>query len=669
MEAMEGLNEQDMKDMGLKLGSIKKILKGLELRAAQLQSGASPVAAGAPSFQPTSPAAGYPSFQSTPSPSSPSGPDFAEMSVSAQAGLSDRLAHDVTNEPLQARLPLDGLDTMVIVSLEEAAQRLQNELDHAHSYAMACIQLVNNRKATGEIPAAFNDDCAGAIAYFTAQWKGPSKSFYYKLNGHLRKEDRKALTPFMAMLKLIVVGFCSLDRFQGHVWRGVKEDLHKKYDKGTVVTWWALGSSTTSAAALEEETFLGKTGDRTLFSIHIRTGFSVKAFSWFKNEEEILLPPGLAFEVEDKLDLGNGLWMIMLREAADSPFCIVPTTSSQILVPTFEQIPQSRITSTYVAMTEEVLAKHPIVGKVLLAMKHNVFLPASPEFDMKWTARTAPTVDVAQVIDLIAEQVPVGASPMVHAYFALVLGKIAEGFERWNMMNLQMLQHFDSGLKTLKHEACLEILKLASFAARAIPQTSCPSVVMWKANERGFIVGFDMHCPKDAEVPFNQHLVNSLRLNDVKFEMPLTIPDVAKRLYNFEPWNGWRTGLSYPESLSETDGLRLLHTQLRLFCGVPALLEGDFDDGTAQFLAANTGLRLIVRNIADGIGDDALLTFVRAAMAQTHSRGILLLIRGMTRGSEVRSAVYACDQLMAATSAESELTVRCILCCQGDPKL
>ena len=59
---------------------------------------------------------------------------------------------------------------------------------------------------------------------------------------------------------------------------------------------------------------MGTTGKRTIFSIQTVSGKSIKEHSYFKHENEILLPPGRHFEVIDKMNSGGGLHIIHLRE-------------------------------------------------------------------------------------------------------------------------------------------------------------------------------------------------------------------------------------------------------------------------------------------------------------------------------------------------------------------
>jgi hypothetical protein len=98
------------------------------------------------------------------------------------------------------------------------------------------------------------------------------------------------------------------------VWRGVREDLSALYPKGKEFAWWAFSSCTASIGVLESPNYLGKSGIRTMFSIQTNSGRHICGHSYFENEDEILLPPGMYLKVVDVLNSGDGLYIIHLRE-------------------------------------------------------------------------------------------------------------------------------------------------------------------------------------------------------------------------------------------------------------------------------------------------------------------------------------------------------------------
>jgi hypothetical protein len=50
---------------------------------------------------------------------------------------------------------------------------------------------------------------------------------------------------------------------------------------------WAFTSATQRMEVLEDDTFLGTSGDRTLFMIQLNTAFDIKAFSFFPGQDEV----------------------------------------------------------------------------------------------------------------------------------------------------------------------------------------------------------------------------------------------------------------------------------------------------------------------------------------------------------------------------------------------
>jgi len=64
---------------------------------------------------------------------------------------------------------------------------------------------------------------------------------------------------------------------------------------------------------LTSDLFLGQTGKRTLFCIIASSGVSIKPYSAYTSEAEILLPPGRRLEVKGILPQGN-LQIVNLQE-------------------------------------------------------------------------------------------------------------------------------------------------------------------------------------------------------------------------------------------------------------------------------------------------------------------------------------------------------------------
>jgi hypothetical protein len=102
----------------------------------------------------------------------------------------------------------------------------------------------------------------------------------------------------------------------GTVWRGIPEDLSALYSKGKEFAWWGVSSCSSSISVLESSQYAGTSGTRTMFSIETNTGKLIRPHSYFKHEDEILLPPGIYFQVIDKFSSADGLNIIHLRQTS-----------------------------------------------------------------------------------------------------------------------------------------------------------------------------------------------------------------------------------------------------------------------------------------------------------------------------------------------------------------
>jgi hypothetical protein len=80
--------------------------------------------------------------------------------------------------------------------------------------------------------------------------------------------------------------------------------------KESTVTWWGFSSCTASVEGLSNERFLGVNGIRTLFSIDCHSAKSIKQYSFYPEEEEVLLPLARHLQVIGSLNQGNRLHII-----------------------------------------------------------------------------------------------------------------------------------------------------------------------------------------------------------------------------------------------------------------------------------------------------------------------------------------------------------------------
>ncbi|CAF3923814.1 unnamed protein product [Adineta steineri] len=217
---------------------------------------------------------------------------------------------DFTLQPSRMLPPILGYEKEPLVSLEEATDPLISIVPEVERM----VWTVKQRNFDGE--HGLTDDEAAAITLYTMEWEPTDNSLYVILNKTLQAANRKLLKPWFLYLRLIMTSLAKLpsDSNRLTVYRGVKLDLSAQYPKGNTVTWWGFSSCTTSIGVLSNEQYLGRSGTRTLFTIDCSSAKSLKDYSLFPKEEEILLPPARQFQVIDSLNSGNELHIIQLKE-------------------------------------------------------------------------------------------------------------------------------------------------------------------------------------------------------------------------------------------------------------------------------------------------------------------------------------------------------------------
>ena len=108
------------------------------------------------------------------------------------------------------------------------------------------------------------------------------------------------------------------------VWRGVTKDVSADFPPGTPLTWWAFPSCTTSLPVLENNMYLGSSGNRTLFSVESINGRIVRAHSHFVTEDEILLLPGTHMIVQSQFSPARDLHIIHLKQVIPDEVLLEP---------------------------------------------------------------------------------------------------------------------------------------------------------------------------------------------------------------------------------------------------------------------------------------------------------------------------------------------------------
>ena len=215
---------------------------------------------------------------------------------------------DLVSEPLNMLLPIQGYEKLPAVSLEEAIVPLIPIVEDIEQMVW-----IVKEKCIRPKDGLTSDELASIMLY-TMEWQPSDKSFYILLNSALRTAKRDKLRPWFSYLRLVVHALQKVPTTCHTVYRGVNGNLSNEYRRGATIVWWGFSSCTRSIETLNNEQFLGKTGERTFFNIECESGKSIQSYSFYNDEDEILLLPARQFEVVGCVDQGNGLKLVQLKE-------------------------------------------------------------------------------------------------------------------------------------------------------------------------------------------------------------------------------------------------------------------------------------------------------------------------------------------------------------------
>ena len=176
-----------------------------------------------------------------------------------------------------------------------------------------------------EPPNGLTIDESAAIRLYTVEWIGPNRSLYSMLNYTLKNASREQLRPYYRYMKLFLTALVKLPCIPPlTVWRGVTKNLSEEFPPGTSVTWWAFSSCTTALTVLENNMYLGNTGNRTLFSVEAINARTVRNHSHFVTEDEILLLPGTRMIVQSQFSPASELHIIHLKQIIPDEVLLEP---------------------------------------------------------------------------------------------------------------------------------------------------------------------------------------------------------------------------------------------------------------------------------------------------------------------------------------------------------
>jgi len=216
--------------------------------------------------------------------------------------------------------PIIGYAEEPLLTLIEACAPLIDIIQNLLVYVHMALD-----ETPEEPPDGLTIDESAAIRLYTIEWSGSQRSLYSMLNYTLKNADRQDLRPYFKYMKLFLTALVKLPCVPPlTVWRGVTKNVSAEFSPGTRVTWWAFSSCTTELTVLENNMYLGDTGNRTLFSVEAINGRTVRAHSHFVTEDEILLLPGTHMIVKSQFSPAPDLHIIHLKQVTPEEVLLEP---------------------------------------------------------------------------------------------------------------------------------------------------------------------------------------------------------------------------------------------------------------------------------------------------------------------------------------------------------
>ncbi|CAF4232275.1 unnamed protein product [Rotaria sp. Silwood2] len=224
------------------------------------------------------------------------------------------------SEDSKTLAPIIGYAQEPLVSLAEACEPLVSVVNHILDYVTGALKNTPDNPTDG-----LSRDESASIRLYTMEWTDEYKSLYSILNKTLKTADREDLRPWLKYLKLFLTAVAKIECAPAQtVWRGVRKNISDEYPPASQVIWWAFSSCTTSLPVLENDLYLGSKGERTLFSIELFNGRSIRAHSDFDTEDEILMLPGTCMEVQSQFVPASDLHIIHLKQKIPEEILLEP---------------------------------------------------------------------------------------------------------------------------------------------------------------------------------------------------------------------------------------------------------------------------------------------------------------------------------------------------------
>ncbi|XP_064611911.1 uncharacterized protein LOC135475894 [Liolophura sinensis] len=227
--------------------------------------------------------------------------------------LCQRVKDVINEDPAAVLDQISGLVDTPLMALEKAVKPLVGIVPEVEKYADMSVQF--SRWVTN-VPQGCGRDGIAAINLLTREWADHKESLHHLLNERLRDSNRQKLKPFLPVLKLLLNGLHHLPVYEGVLWRGVNANITDRYPTGEVFAWQGFSSCVGDKETEEGPVVLGDSGERTFFCIQTSKGHAIGQYAEFQTESEVMLTPGLFFEIGNVIDAGDGLTIVELHDTS-----------------------------------------------------------------------------------------------------------------------------------------------------------------------------------------------------------------------------------------------------------------------------------------------------------------------------------------------------------------
>jgi NAD:arginine ADP-ribosyltransferase len=196
--------------------------------------------------------------------------------------------------------PIFDYNDLSVLTLEEAIEKIIQIVPDVLEYVSKAKQNCNRNSTF------LTWDESAAIYLYTMP-----VPFFSRLNIAFRAENRNALKPWFAFLKLFTTALEKLPSTNATIWRGVNYDDTLSFIDNDVHVWWNINSCSMNPNIVEP--FLGESG--TLFVIHAINGKDISSLSAIPDEQEVILMPGTRVRCRhESLNFIDRLFVLHLEE-------------------------------------------------------------------------------------------------------------------------------------------------------------------------------------------------------------------------------------------------------------------------------------------------------------------------------------------------------------------